>query len=334
MLQKKRTFVADDMGLGKTFESVCACWLAQSYPVLVVCPLAMKETWRREFIKWTKKNALVIDDLHRDDWWRYVEAGSYSVIIVNYESVRKYFIERVRNEKYDCKHVVLKPKSDIFNTVIIDECHHCKERTTQWSVFLEKLCEKTEYIFMLSGTPIVLGNNDLIEQLRIMRRLQDMGGQSFFRRRYCQGKAGASNQAELNARLWETCFFRRDKSLVLKDLPEKTRQFLNVDITNRKEYRIVEENLRFFLRKYVKLSNLRVKKAMRGEMMVRISYLRQVAALGKMRIAKQFINDCVAGGQKLIIFIFHKEVVEEIRKSFPQIVTITGSDTARKNRKP
>ena len=54
-LEKKRTFFCDDMGLGKTLQAVGSCWLAKSYPVLVACPLAMKETWKREFEKWTKK---------------------------------------------------------------------------------------------------------------------------------------------------------------------------------------------------------------------------------------------------------------------------------------
>ena len=48
-LEHKRTFFGDDMGLGKTLQAVGTCWLAKSYPVLVVCPLAMKETWKREF---------------------------------------------------------------------------------------------------------------------------------------------------------------------------------------------------------------------------------------------------------------------------------------------
>ena len=329
IVEKKRTFVADDMGLGKTFESVCACWTAKSYPVLVVCPLAMKETWKREFMQWTQKNALVIDDAHRYDWWRYVEAGSYSVVIVNYESIRKYFVERVRNSRYVKKNVVLEPHVAMFRTVIVDECHHCKEPKNQSSVFLEAICEGKEYVFMLSGTPIVLSNIDLIEQLRIMGRLDDFGGEKEYRKRYCRGKTKSSNMVELNTRLWNTCFFRRDKSLVLKELPEKTRQFLYVDITNRSEYALAERDLYFFLRNYKKLSNKRVKKAMRGEMMVRISYLRQIAAVGKMKVAVPFIHDCIDGGGKLIVFVFHKTIVDELRKYFPDLLTITGSDSAR-----
>ena len=318
-LEKKRTFFCDDMGLGKTLQAVGSCWLAKSYPVLVACPLAMKETWKREFEKWTKKNCLVIDDEHRHDWWRYVEAGSYSVVIVNYESIKKYFISRVVNNSHTMKNIIVEPHVRLFNTVIIDECHHTKS----------PVCQTPEYIFMLSGTPVVLGNADLIQQLKIMRRMDDFGGVAKFRRRYCQGASGSSNNAELNVKLWNTCFFRRDKSLVLKDLPEKMRQYIPVDISNRKEYSLAEENLVRFLKEYARLSNKKIKKSMRGEMMVRISYLRRLSAIGKMRVAIPFIHDIIDGGQKLIVFVFHKEVVSELRKHFPSLVTVTGSDSAK-----
>lgn len=332
-LEKKRTFFCDDMGLGKTLQAVGTCWLAKSYPVLVACPLAMKETWKREFEKWTKKNCLVIDDDHRYDWWRYVEAGSYSVVIVNYESIKKYFISRIVNNSHTVRNIIPDPHVKLFNTVIIDECHHTKSPDCQYAKYLEKICQTPEYIFMLSGTPVVLGNADLIQQLKIMRRMDDFGGVVKFRRRYCQGSSGSSNNAELNVKLWNTCFFRRDKSLVLKDLPEKMRQYIPVDISNRREYNLAEENLVRFLKEYARLSNKKIKKSMRGEMMVRISYLRRLSAIGKMRIAIPFIHDIIDGGQKLIVFVFHKEVVSELKKHFPSLVTVTGSDSAREKQK-
>jgi SWI/SNF-related matrix-associated actin-dependent regulator 1 of chromatin subfamily A len=98
-------------------------------------------------------------------------------------------------------------------------------------------------------------------------------------------------------KLWNTCFFRRDKSLVLKDLPEKMRQYIPVDISNRKEYSLAEGNLVKFLKEYARLSNKKIKKSMRGEMMVRVSYLRRLSALGKMRVAIPFIHDVIDGGQ-------------------------------------
>ncbi|MBR0116472.1 MAG: DEAD/DEAH box helicase [Prevotella sp.] len=331
-LEKKRTFFCDDMGLGKTLQAVGTCWLAKSYPVLVVSPLAMKETWKREFEKWTKKSCLVIDDEHRHDWWRYVQAGSYSVVIVNYESVRKYFIQGVINGNYSVGNIVADPHVSLFRTVIVDESHHCKDSTTQWSKYLEKICQTPEYIFLLTGTPVVLSNADLIQQLRIMRRMDDFGGVAAFRRKYCQG-GGNSNMAELNMKLWQTCFFRRDKSLVLKDLPEKTRQYLSIDISNRKDYSLAENNLVKYLKCRAHLSNLRIKKALRAEMMVRISHLRQLSAVGKMHVAIPFIQDCIAGGQKLIVFVFHKTVVDELRRHFPHLVTVTGQDSAERKQR-
>ena len=72
----------------------------------------------------------------------------------------------------------------MFRTVIIDESHNVKESSSQSSKILEKLCLTAEYIFLLSGTPIVLGNEDLIQQLKIMRRMDDFGGVRRFKERY------------------------------------------------------------------------------------------------------------------------------------------------------
>lgn len=329
MIEHKRCFNGDDMGLGKTMQSIAAVSIARAYPCLVIAPATMKVTWQREFQRFIGKQAIILSDANKDNWHKHFETGTCNVFITNYESVKKYFVSRVRG-RTTVKNIVLDKRAGMFKSVIIDESHRCCNTTALWSLYLEALCANKEYIWLLTGTPIVTSNEDLIQQLRIMRRIDDFGGAARFRERYCQGTDKSSNLYELHYRLWQSCYFRRDKSLALKDLPEKTRQYLTVDIDNRQEYEFAENDLIRYLMEYESASDSKLRSAARATAMVQINHLRQISARGKMKEAINFIHDVIDGGDKLIVFAFHKTVIADIMKAFPGTVTVTGSDSQEK----
>lgn len=329
MVEHKRCFNGDDMGLGKTFQSIAAVSIARAYPCLVIAPATMKVTWQREFQRFIGKQAMILSNENRDSWHRHMETGTCNIFITNYESVKKYLVSRVRG-RTTVKNIVLDKRAAMFKSVIIDESHRCCNDTALWSIYIEAICANKEYIWLLTGTPLVTSNEDFIQQLKIMRRIDDFGGVARFRERYCQGPDKSSNLYELHYRLWESCYFRRDKAIALKDLPEKTRQYLTVDIANRKEYEFAENDLIRYLVEYESASDAKLKSAARATAMVQINHLRQISAKGKMNEAKQFIHDVIDGGDKLIVFAFHKSVMKEIMDSFPGCVSVTGSDSQEK----
>ncbi|MBO4965927.1 MAG: DEAD/DEAH box helicase [Muribaculaceae bacterium] len=329
MVDHKRCFNGDDMGLGKTFQSIAAVSIARAYPCLVVAPATMKVTWQREFQRFIGKQAMILSNENKDTWHRHMETGTCNIFITNYESVKKYFVSRVRG-RTTVKNIVLDKRAAMFKSVIIDESHRCCNDTALWSIYLEAICANKEYVWLLTGTPRITSNIDLIQQLQIMRRLDDFGGAARFKERYCQGPDKSSNLYELHYRLWEICYFRRDKAIALKDLPEKTRQYLTVDIDNRKEYEFAENDLIRYLVEYESASDATLKSAAKATAMVQINHLRQISARGKMKEAKQFIHDVIDGGDKLIVFAFHKSVMTEIMATFPGSVSVTGSDSQEK----
>jgi len=329
MVERKRCFNGDDMGLGKTFQSIAAVSIARAYPCLVIAPATMKVTWQREFQRFIGKQAIILSNENKDNWHRFFETGTCNIFITNYESVKKYCVSRVRG-RATAKNIVLDKRMAMFKSVIIDESHRCCNTTALWSIYLEAICANKEYVWLLTGTPLITGNEDLIQQLRIMRRLDDFGGAKRFRERYCQGPDKSSNLYELHYRLWDICYFRREKSLALKELPEKTRQYLNVDITNRDEYDFAENDLIRYLQEYESASDTKIKSAAKATAMVQINHLRQISARGKLNEAKKFIHDVIDGGDKLIVFAFHKTVISEIVNAFPGCVTVTGSDSQEK----
>jgi len=225
--------------------------------------------------------------------------------------------------------IVFDERIKLFNTVIIDESHKCKTSKTQQSRYVEGICRGKRFIFALTGTPVVNNNTDLIQQLKILGRLEDFGGYKHFVSRFCDGPKQASNNKELNWRLWNSCFFRREKQKVLTELPEKTRQYITCEITNRTEYDTCEKDLLKYLRQYKNADDEKIQRAMRGEVMVRMSALKAIAARGKIKAVSEFVHDIIDGGEKLILFAYLKEVVQALKESFPGSVTVTGSDSIK-----
>ena len=340
-LDHKRCIFGDQPGLGKTLQAICSVVKAhkeakaygESFPVLVICPAALKVNWQREFKKFAGLNSIILDDKNRDNWHRFYELRNghgdplSSVFITNYESLKKFFVRDVKDhQRKTLRSYVFDERIKMFNSVILDESHKCKSSKTQQSKFVEGICKGKRWVFALTGTPVVNNNTDLVQQLKILGRLDDFGGYKHFVERYCDGPKQSSNLRELNYKLWMCCFFRREKSKVLTQLPDKMRQYITCDITNRKEYDDAENDVIKYLRQYKNASDEKVARAMRGAVMVKMGILKQIAARGKIKAVSEFVHDVIDGGEKLIMFAYLKDVVEALKAEFPDAVTVTGSD--------
>ena len=327
-LQLKRFMNCDEPGLGKTLQSIATINLGNAFPCLVICPSALKVNWEREWHKFTDKKAMVLTDKVRDTWTFFYQTGMYQVFIVNYESLKKYFVQRIKKESgWTLRDVEFRNSIQLFKSVIIDESHRCKSSSTQQAKFCKGICNGKEWVIELTGTPVVNKPKDLIPQLSILSRMEDFGGYKTFVNRYCSGQNEASNLKELNYMLWTKCMFRREKSLVLTDLPDKIRQVNTCEITNRKEYIDAERDLIMYLQKYKEADDEKIEKALRGEVMVRINILRQISARGKVRDVIEFVKDFRENGKKIILFCSLHEVVDQLKSYFPTAVSVTGRDS-------
>lgn len=327
-LELKRFMNCDEPGLGKTLQSIATINLADAFPCLVICPSSLKINWLREWEKFTDKKAMILTDKVRDTWTFFFQTGMHQVFIVNYESLKKYFIQRIKKaEGWTLRDVEFRNSINLFKSVIIDESHRCKSASTQQAKFCKGICTGKEWVIELTGTPVVNRPKDLIPQLAILNRMEDFGGYKPFVNRYCSGQREASNLKELNFNLWQYCMFRREKSLVLTDLPDKIRQVNTCEITNRKEYMDAERDLIMYLQKYKDADDDKIEKALRGEVMVRINILRQISARGKVRDVIEFVKDFRENGKKIILFCSLHEVVDQLKRYFPTAVSVTGRDS-------
>ena len=324
-LQLKRFINGDDMGLGKSLESIATINKADAFPCLVICPNVVKINWQREWHKFTDKKAMVLTDSVRDSWPFFWQTGMNQVFIVNYESLRKYFVRRImKAEKWTLKDVEFHNTIKLFKSVIIDESHKVKSTATQQTKFCKGIASGKEYIILLTGTPVVNKPKDLVAQLGIMDRMIDMGGWKGFMLRYCSGPNQASNLKELNYKLWQHCFFRREKSKVLTQLPDKVRQIVSCEITNRKEYMDAERDLIDYLKRYKEADDEKIQKSLKGEVMVRIGILKDITARGKLKEVIDFVKDFRENGKKIILFCNLHEIVDRLMIAFPSAVCVTG----------
>ena len=324
-LQLKRFINGDDMGLGKSLESIATINKADAFPCLVICPNVVKINWQREWHKFTDKKAMVLTDSVRDSWPFFWQTGMNQVFIVNYESLRKYFVRRItKAEKWTLKDVEFHNTIKLFKSVIIDESHKVKSTATQQTKFCKGIASGKEYIILLTGTPVVNKPKDLVAQLGIMDRMIDMGGWKGFMLRYCSGPNQASNLKELNYKLWQHCFFRREKSKVLTQLPDKVRQIVSCEITNRKEYMDAERDLIDYLKRYKEADDEKIQKSLKGEVRVRIGILKDITARGKLKEVIDFVKDFRENGKKIILFCNLHEIVDRLMIAFPSAVCVTG----------
>lgn len=331
-LQHKRTIVGDQPGLGKTAQAIATITAANAFPALVICPSSLKINWEREWKMWTNYKALILTDSVKKNFHLFWSSGLSQVFIVNYESLKKYFVQSIdvpEGQKLRLNHIHFKAQFvNMFKSVIIDESHRCKAASTQQAKFTKGICSGKEYILALTGTPVINKPKDLISQLGIIDQMAAFGGYKTFNQRYCSGPNEASNLRELNYKLNQNCFYRRDKQDVLKDLPAKMRQIVLCEISTRKEYQDAENSLVNYLKKYKDADDEKIARSLRGEIMVMIGILKNISARGKLADVCDFVDDIMESGEKLVLFAHLKEVINALKLKYPKAVTITGEDNS------
>ena len=331
-LKHKRILIGDEPGLGKTLQSIGIVNTAQAYPCLVICPASLKINWQREFEKFSDARCLILANENRTSWPYLLKMHMYDVAIVNYESLRRFFVWDIRTSEksFRLRDVVFCDGVRVFKSVIIDECHRVKDPAAQQSIFTRGLVDAVPLRIMLSGTPVVNRPDDLLAQLSILGRLGEFGGASKFRANFCaeKGKEPAVPLSELSKQLYSTCLIRREKAKVLPQLPDKTRVELIVDIDNRDEYLLAQTDLAEYLRQYTDCTEGEIRRKMRMEALVKFGNLRRLATIGKIGNAVDFIGNFLASGKQLILFCALHDVVDALKQAFPEALTITGRDNA------
>jgi len=193
---------------------------------------------------------------------------------------------------------------------------------------VKEVSQKIPHRLLLTGTPILNRPKELWTQLNI---IEPRTWNNFFSfgLRYCDGQKtrygwdfnGSSNIEELHDRL-KTIMIRRTKSEVLTELPPKQYSCIEIEITNRKTYDKAEEDFIEYIRE-IKGDEEAMRKA-RALILTKIEELKQLSAIGKMKQVKEWINNFLETGEKLVLFAHHKDIIEILYQEYKDIAVITS----------
>ena len=244
---------------------------------------------------------------------------------MNYESLKKFFITSVPQKKnYKSSEIIISTKAELFKTVVADECHRLKDPSTQQTKFTLRLAWKKQWVFLLTGTPVVNKPEDLWPQICIMGHALTFGPDfKSFKERFCFNN---SSRKALNFLLNKHCYFRREKKSVATELPPKSRQKILCEITNKSEYDHAYNHFVHWLQSQ-NFSEEMIEKSMKAQVLVQMNVLRQISAKGKIDAASEFINEVIETGKKVIVFCHHKVIVDCLKAVYPHAGTVTGADT-------
>lgn len=254
--------------------------------------------------------------------------------------------------------------------LVLDESQSCKTHDTQRTMACKEIARGVQVRLALTGTPIVNRPKELVPQLDILGRLEEFGGFWQFVIRYCDAKKknvpmrgrgfvpvwdmnGNSNLSELNERLRAACYIRRTKEQVLPELPPKRRVVVNLPITNRAEYDRAENDFASWLGENkdrdaefeATLSHLSDRE--RGRIMAersvseeqegiralelqKISALRKLAVQGKMAAVKEWTDNFIESGEKLVAFAHLRDIQKEMWGWYKGTSHIIGGESPTK----
>lgn len=325
-LKMQRCINGDSMGAGKTAQAIVAVERAKATPCLIVCPSSMKITWQREIEKFTDLRPLILTDALKATFPYYIgKLNTHDVIITNYESLSKYFVVSLGEKPYRLKNFVFRDVINQIKSVIIDESARVKDPTARQTKIVKGLCTGKQYVFALTGTPVVNDVADIATQIQILGKMKEVAGD---RATFMNLYGGGDNLEALQERLKATCYFRRETKDVLKDLPELTRTTVSnaMDEAVRPMYNTCMHDLKAFLMEYKALTEAQARRKMRMKALVKFMNLRVISGMGKVKSAIDFLHDT---SEPIIVFAEHKAIVEALKEAFPsEVVTVTGSDSA------
>ncbi len=320
IMSKGGGLIGDEMGLGKTIQALSCLRQPNMLPALIVCPASLKINWFREVKRWVPgAKPFIMYGGSTHDMYR-----NHNIIIINYDIVKKHWAElKLMN----------------FQVLITDECHYLKNSAAQRTKYTKQLAKVIPFKIALSGTPII---NKPIELFSTLNMLEPdvWKSQWTYAQRYCGAHhngfgwvfSGASHTDELHQILSETIMIRRTKCEVLKELPQKQRSVIPVELTNKVKYKEAEANLIKWL--YDNEGEEAAIKASNAETLVQFEKLKQMAVEGKMEAIFDWVNNALEEKDKLVIMATHHWVIDQIKEKYGDIaVKLDGRDSQQSRQK-
>lgn len=348
MMSRKGTLLGDEMGLGKTIQTI---GVINSRPdienVIIVAPKSLGVNWGRELGKWLVRDLTIGVATPK-------ECPNTNIVIINYDALKRHIVDLTKRN---------------WHALFIDEAHLIKNPETIRSKSVRKIAKKSDMIIAMTGSPIPNRPKELWPLLQLVNpehwdpagkvkkgnKFVEVGpgeGSGFFRfaKKYCDAKrgmfgydfSGASNLDQLHDELRMSCMIRRLKADVLKDLPAKRRQM--IELLNNSESLNLNTD---FERVYGEVEQLE-SEALVAELgndpnafdvvarklasaktiaFTELAAARHKLGLAKVEPALEHIREMLDSVGKIVIFAHHSDVIDALHEGLRDygVVVITGA---------
>jgi superfamily II DNA or RNA helicase len=296
--------LADEMGLGKTLEMITYLLHRKEVegpaPSLVIAPTSVTHTWENEIARFAPALSTLRLQSGAERAARYAELEQYDVIITSYALAR---LDAEQLERFN------------FRTLILDEAQNAKNPSSQIAKVVRNL--RADHRLALTGTPV---ENSLRDLWSIFAFVEPglLGSEASFRRRFenpiAEGDEVAAHQ--LRSRL-EPFVLRRTKEDVARELPERTEQMIECDLSalQRRLYRGIAEAARRDViahldgeggiegaTVHVLAALTRLRQVCAHPGLIVPEYIDEPEASGKFDAFLETVEEVLSGGHKVLVF--------------------------------
>lgn len=314
LLSTDRALLADEMGLGKTVQALAYLATTAGFPAVLVVPPHLVRNWQREAERFLEMEGGV--RVHVIRGLKPYDLPEADIYIIHYLLLRGW------------KQVL----PDLgFRTVIFDEIQELRRTGTEKYSAASLLSSGVEHVVGLSGTPIYNNGGEIWNVVNILD-FHFLGDWESFSREWCYGyNSNIVAKPELLGEHLrrEGLMLRRTKQEVLSELPPKRRLVQELDWNDRVYAKMMEPVMPQLLRW----------RASQGEMTTSERALleesiclraRQATGVAKAPYVCQFVRMLLDGGEKVLLFAHHHEVMDAYRKELKSFAPgfITGRETS------
>jgi superfamily II DNA or RNA helicase len=299
--------LADEMGLGKTLQTLAFLNSLRNdgprrsgvTPHLIVCPTSLVFNWvaeAKKFLPRLKVLALQGPDRHT----RFSEIAANDLVVTSYALIRR---DAAKYRELE------------FDTVVLDEAQHIKNRQTQNAQAVKAM--KSSHRIVLTGTPL---ENSVLDLWSIFDFLMPgyLGSAKDFRERYelpIVKEKDAAAQARLARRL-KPFLLRRLKKEVASDLPAKLEQISFCELTPEQRgvyQQVIEASRKEVLaavgadglaksRMVVLTALLRLRQICCDLRLLKSGEVNPENASGKLELFGELLEEVIDGGHRMLVF--------------------------------
>jgi SWI/SNF-related matrix-associated actin-dependent regulator 1 of chromatin subfamily A len=301
-----RCLIADEMGVGKTVQSLAFMTLhPEQGPYFLIVKSSLMTQWQREILRWCGEDvfAQIISDS------KTALLRGMPVYITSFDMLRRLSIPK--NGKPNLKEQMT---AIGIKTIIIDECQQIKNSDSARAVEVRTVCKGIDNVIALSGTPIKNNSGEYFSILNILKP-EMYPSQARFVQTECENyfngysiKAGGLKNPKAFMEKTKKFIIRRERSDVLPDLPQVTRNFNLSDLSKEVEQLYIDTFLAF-RDEYNEGGDDSFEE--RGNILAFLSKMRHITGLSKVEPCCDFVEDFLdSTDRKITVFVHHQDVGE------------------------